>query len=96
MPPTDNNTVEIIISRFDYTPLLELTDVGHTTSNTLHFTVQQQVEGLLDLEFATNLAPATTWSKLETNITGAADSPLQVEFPATNSAGFYRGTLHSP
>ena len=96
LPPTDNNPVEIIVSRFDYWPLLEFTDASHTTSNTMQLTVQQRVGGLFDLEVATNLAPVTNWEKLETNVTGGAESPLLLEAPATNSKCFYRGSLHFP
>jgi hypothetical protein len=96
-PPTDDNPVEIIISGFDYLPLLEFTEVGHTASNnTIQLTLQQRVAGLLDLEVSTNLAPVTNWGKLETNVTGNAENPVLFEVPATNSTSFYRGSLHFP
>ncbi len=95
-PPTDDNPVEIIVSRFDYLPLLEFTNADQTVSNTLQLTVQQQVEGLLDLEVATNLVPVTNWVKLATNMPGNAESPLLFDVPATNSKSFYRGSLHFP
>lgn len=96
LPPTDNNTVEVIISRFDYFPLLEFTDTSLTVSNTMQLTVQPRVEGLLDLEVRTNLATGTNWEQVETNIPGDAESPVLFEVPATNSESFYRGSLHSP
>ena len=91
-----NNTVEVIISRFDYFPLLEFTDTSLTVSNTMQLTVQPRVEGLLDLEVRTNLATGTNWEQVETNIPGDAESPVLFEVPATNSESFYRGSLHSP
>lgn len=96
LPPTDDNTVEIIVSRFDYLPLVEFTDTAHTASNTVQLTIQQRVEGLMDLEVATNLVPVTSWNKLETNVPGDAESPVLFEVPATNPESFYRGYLHFP
>ncbi len=96
IPPTDDNPVEIIVSRFDYFPLLEFTDAAHTASNTMQLTLLPRVEGLLDLEVTTNLAPVTNWAPLETNVPGNAESPVLFEVPATNSESFYRGSLHFP
>lgn len=95
-PPTDSNEVEVVVSRFEYLPLLQFTGMSQTTSNTIQLTVQQKVPGLFDLEYCTNLADVTTWQKLETNVPGGVESPIQLEAYTTNSKSFYRGFLHFP
>lgn len=95
-PPTDSNEVEMIVSRFEYQPLLRVTGVSRSASNTMRFTIQQEVAGLFDLESCTNLGDAASWQKSETNISGVVGRPMQFEVSITNSKCFYRGNLRSP
>jgi hypothetical protein len=95
-PPTDTNEVEVIVSRFEYQPLLSFTSARQSTSNTMLFTIQNEVMGLIDIESSTNLADAGGWNKVWTNIEGMVGQPMQFEVFTTNAESFYRGKLHFP
>jgi len=95
-PPTDNQPVEPAVSRFEYQPQIEFTNIGHTAGSTVQITNRQWEEGLLDLEVAADPAPATSWDKPETNVTGSVESPGLFDVPATNAESFNRGSLYLP
>jgi hypothetical protein len=94
--PTNNQPVEPVGSRFEYLPLIELTNFDHTAGSTVQITNRQWEEGVLDLEVATDPAPATSWDQPETNVTRSVENPVLFEVPATNADSFYSGALHFP
>jgi len=97
-PPTDANEVEVIVSRFEYQPLLRFLDARmDAAAQNLEITTQQEVAGFLDLESAAVLAGTPgVWEPLRTNIVGEVGRPMLFELPITNARRFYRGNLWNP
>jgi len=94
--PTNNQPGETTVSQFEYLPLIELTNLGHTAGNPGQITNQQWEEGVLDLEVATDPAPSMSWDQLETNATESVENPVLFDDPATNAESFNRGSLYFP
>jgi hypothetical protein len=97
-PPADTNEVEVLISRFEYQPLLRLEEMGLDAGREkLQFSTRQEVAGILDLESRpVSSGAGNGWEPLVTNIVGQAGKRMHFHIPMTNAQRYYRGNLRAP